>query len=428
MKNALLLYAAVTLLITVSCQKDESSSPIPNSEYVVFAWNDLGMHCLNPTYDELVILPPYNNVQVQVIKRGNPPEIITTGITAEFNLVNNTYSFGKRQYGGFWTYFTDIFGSAPPDHDVGLTGTALYGNMIEKSGYFIAEGIPVVPVDDANTWDPLQVIDVKIWDALGNMMANTQAAVPTSDEMNCAKCHSGGALSTFSNILKTHDEAEGTSLLDQKPVLCARCHGSPALGTTEPGTSGKYLSQAIHGSHAGKGAGCYDCHPGASTQCSRSIAHMGTTNDGNCAACHGDLQQVASTIASGRVPWVTEPACVTCHNTTAGVETNDVLYRNSTGHGNLYCSACHGSPHAMYPSREAKDNFQPKQYMGNPIKTIGSCGVCHENSRGEGAGADFTEVHTGSNPEVKNTCYVCHTSISANISNWPHGFTWNNSN
>ena len=44
-----------------------------NSEYVVFAWNDLGMHCLNPTYDELVILPPYNTVNVQVVKRGNPP-------------------------------------------------------------------------------------------------------------------------------------------------------------------------------------------------------------------------------------------------------------------------------------------------------------------------------------------------------------------
>jgi hypothetical protein len=30
--------------------------------YIVFAWNDLGMHCLNPTYDSAVILPPYNTV------------------------------------------------------------------------------------------------------------------------------------------------------------------------------------------------------------------------------------------------------------------------------------------------------------------------------------------------------------------------------
>ncbi|MGZ5453434.1 MAG: hypothetical protein ACXW2R_04320, partial [Candidatus Aminicenantales bacterium] len=43
--------------------------------YVAFAWNDLGMHCLNPTYDQGVILPPYNTVWVQVVKRGNPPQI-----------------------------------------------------------------------------------------------------------------------------------------------------------------------------------------------------------------------------------------------------------------------------------------------------------------------------------------------------------------
>ena len=32
------------------------------TEFVVFAWNDLGMHCLNPTYDTAVILPPYNTL------------------------------------------------------------------------------------------------------------------------------------------------------------------------------------------------------------------------------------------------------------------------------------------------------------------------------------------------------------------------------
>src|SRR5512145_1547348 len=142
MKNTLLLSAAGIILTIASCHKDENNSSIPNSEYVVFAWNDLGMHCLNPTYDELVILPPYNNVHVQVIKRGNPPEIITEGITVEYYLVNNTYSFGKRQYGDFWTNYTAIFGGTPPANNIGLTGTPLFGNMEGKSGYFIAEGIP----------------------------------------------------------------------------------------------------------------------------------------------------------------------------------------------------------------------------------------------------------------------------------------------
>jgi hypothetical protein len=43
--------------------------PANTMQYVVFAWNDLGMHCLNPTYDEAVILPPYNTVWAQVITR-----------------------------------------------------------------------------------------------------------------------------------------------------------------------------------------------------------------------------------------------------------------------------------------------------------------------------------------------------------------------
>jgi hypothetical protein len=288
--------------------------------------------------------------------------------------------------------------------------------------------MPVVPVNDGGTWDPYQVIDIMVKDGSGNLLATTQATVPTSDEINCAKCHSDGPSSVFTNILQTHDDEEGTSLVTQKPVLCAKCHGSPALGSTGPGTSGKYLSQAIHGSHASRGAGCYDCHPGTSTKCSRSLAHMGTNDDGNCTTCHGDMANVASSINSGRIPWVTEPKCVTCHDNAEGVETNDALYRNSAGHGDLYCSACHGSPHAMYPSREAKDNYQPKQYMGNKIKTIGSCGICHENSRGEGVGGEFAEVHGGSNPESKNACHVCHTAISTNTAAWPHGYTWENSN
>jgi hypothetical protein len=415
------------MVFCISCQKD-NTVPGTKGEYVVFAWNDLGMHCLNPSYDELVILPPYNTVKVQVVKRGNPPQVITTGLTVDYSLVNNTTSFGKRQYGGFWTNFTSLFGGTAPANDIGLTGTALFGTMAVKSDYFTAEGMPVVPVNDADVWDPFQVIDVTVKDASNNVIASTQATVPTSDEINCAKCHSGGSSSVFTNILQTHDEKAGTSLMAQKPVLCAKCHGSPALGSTSPGSSGKYLSQAIHGFHATKDAGCYDCHPGASTRCSRSLAHMGANNDGNCATCHGDMANVASSITGGRIPWATEPKCVTCHTGVDGVETSDVLYRNSPGHGNLYCSACHGSPHAMYPSREAKDNYQPNQYMGSKIKTIGSCGVCHDSSRGEGSGGEFAQVHGGTNPENNNTCHVCHTVIPTSTASWPHGYTWKNSN
>lgn len=416
--------------LMLACQKDNNSPVSTSGKYAVFAWNDLGMHCLNPSYDELVILPPYNTVNVQVVKRGNPPSIITGGVIVEYSLVNNTTSSNKRTYGGFWTYFTSLFGGTAPAKDIGLTGTALSGIMTLKTDHYTAEGIPVVPVDDSGTWDPLQVIEVKVKDNNGTVLATTRAAVPTSDEINCAKCHTGSSgTSSFLNILKKHDSAEGTTLVNQKPVLCAKCHGSPALGTSGAGSSGKYLSQAIHGYHATKNASCYDCHPGVTTQCSRSLAHMGTAGDGNCTNCHGDMASVASTIKSGtRVPWVNEPKCITCHSGVSGVDTGTALYRNSEGHGSLMCSACHGSPHAMFPSRETKDNYQPNQYQGSKIKTIGSCGICHNNSRGEGSGGEFSGTHGGASPEHKNACHVCHTAIPTTTASWPHAYSWKNSN
>jgi hypothetical protein len=428
MKLKLFFLLLISTFLTISCKQDSTPLPPGGSDYVVFAWNNLGMHCLNPTYDELVILPPYNTVEAQVVKRGNPPQIITTGLTVEYSLLNNTKSFEKRKYGGFWTNFTALFGGTPPAHDIGLTGTALAGKMTVNSDHFTAEGMPVVPVSDAGVWDPFQVIVINVKDVSGNLLASTQATVPTSDEINCAKCHTEGPSSVFTNILTSHDKAMGTKLVSQKPVLCASCHGSPALGTNGPGSSGKYLSQVIHGFHASKSASCYDCHPGTLTKCSRSLAHMGTTGDGNCITCHGDLANMATTIDKGRVPWVTEPKCVTCHKDVLMVDTNNALYRNSVGHGNMYCTACHGSPHAMYPSREAKDKYQPNQYQGNKIKTIGSCGVCHPSSKGEGVGGEFAQTHAGTNPEDKNTCHVCHTVISANTASWPHGYTWKNTN
>jgi len=414
-------------LSDISTEKAASTSNVVfggTNTYVVFAWNDLGMHCLNPSYDKMVILPPYNNLKVQVVKRGKVPTVVTSGLTVSYSIDNNTYSVGKQNYGQFWTYAKNLFGVtlAP---NIGLTGNGLSGKMKADAGFFSADGIPVVPVYDSGVKDPYQQATITVKDAAGKIVATTKTVIPTSDEINCAKCH---GVNAFDDILAKHDKAHGTKLMTSKPVLCAGCHGSPALGSTSPGSSGKYLSQAIHGFHATKGASCYDCHPGATTKCSRSARH--TSANGNCTACHGDMANVASTITKGRIPWVSEPTCVSCHKNVAGVDTGTELFRNGHGHGNLFCSACHGSPHAMIPSLNVKDNYQAIQYQGsnNPVKSIGSCGVCHKSSRGGDATIqDFTEKHAGASPRNKTSCHTCHTEISPQTSKWPHSFQWKNS-
>jgi len=64
MKKPVIFYALILGLYAIvisSCKDSVNSLPTEiTGDYSVFAWNDLGMHCLNPTYDKLVILPPYN--------------------------------------------------------------------------------------------------------------------------------------------------------------------------------------------------------------------------------------------------------------------------------------------------------------------------------------------------------------------------------
>ncbi len=410
------------------------SIPATKSNYVLLAWNDLGMHCLNPTYDTLVILPPYNTVWAQLVKRGSPPEIVTSGVTMEYTMVGNSSSILKKypafnsDYGQFWTYVEQLFGIAlAPDTGLNLVNPTLHnsltGTMVLYDNHFEVDGIPVTPVNDNNVWNPYQVIEITAKDASGTVLAKTRATVPTSDEIRCNICH---GVNAFINILEVHDSRNNTSLSSTKPILCADCHGSPALGTSGPGVTGIYLSEAIHGFHAdkltpqGTAISCYDCHPGDTTRCNRSLAH--TSANGNCISCHGDIQQVANSIAGGRVPWVTEPKCSLCHNAVAEVDTGEILYRNAKGHGGMHCAACHGSPHAMVPSDQASDNYQAIQYQGKAL-SLGSCAVCHSGSKGDGS-REFLEEHGTGNPTA---CSVCHTTIATNnTALWPHHFEWKN--
>jgi hypothetical protein len=402
-----------------------------DAEYVVFAWNDLGMHCLNPTYDAAVLLPPYNTLWAQVVRRGDPPAVVTDGLTVEYRVVDNTYSYGKTDslggiFAGFWDRVEDIFGVAGLEHDTGLNlddpsrHNGLSGEMVAEGDHFQAIGIPVVPVDDSGTWNPYQVVEITVRDASANVVGRTRTTIPTSDEIDCARCHGSDPLA---DVLVRHDSLHATTLVADAPVLCASCHGSPALGAMEPGTAGTYLSAAIHGAHAERGASCYDCHPGETTRCSRSVKH--TADDGNCTECHGSMADVSSSIASGdRVPWAVEPKCTDCHDAgIAGVDTGGTLYRNAADHGGLYCAACHGSPHAMLPTTQPSDGLTAQSYQGAAI-SIGSCGACHDGSRGPGGLGEYGSAHGGSSPEVHNACFICHSSVDVITGSWPHAFGW----
>lgn len=148
-----------TTTTSTGTSTDTTTSPSqPGVKYVVLAWNDLGMHCYNPDFSNIGILPPYNTLWAQVIQVGDPPKIVTQGITVEYSFPDNTYSAGNPTYPdktNFWDYAQALFGVTLAKN-VGLTGRGLSGLMTAASDHFIADGIPLTEFTDkaAQSMDP----------------------------------------------------------------------------------------------------------------------------------------------------------------------------------------------------------------------------------------------------------------------------------
>jgi len=340
-------------------------------EHIVIGWNDLGMHCSNKDFSSLVILPPYNNVRAQVIRVGdvfNLPLVVTEDLHITFEIPGNTYSVGKTN---FWDFEDVLFGVSLPAN-VGLTGAGLSGDMEIKENYFKVEGVPVTPYQDNDlvNEDPFQLGLLKLYDHNGLLLASTQPVIPVSNEINCV---SSGCHSSEQAILNAHDD-EGGFDPNNKPILCATCHASNALGMAgNPNLPS--LSEAIHKKHGEKTNDCYKCHPGPNTQCFRGV--MKTEHNFICQDCHGSVTNVGESISSGREPWFEEPSCgaSNCHGSNYAEEPGK-LFRESLGHGGLFCSACHGEPHAIVPSGEVRDNVQNIALQGY-AGTLNKCITCH---------------------------------------------------
>ena len=355
------------------------------NRYTLLAWNDLGMHCYNRDFQDLAVLPPYNNLWAQVVRVGNPPQLITTTVDVSYSFPDNSYSVGKSN---FWDFDQALFGVdlAP---NVGLAGKSLNDTMDAKLDHFVAEGIPLTEFSDSapTTPYPYQLATVIARAAGTNAeLARLQTVAPVSTEMHCDYCHSDGGVEEIStgrvetNILTLHDKENAdeypvghtTPLMQRRPVLCAECHSSNALGA--PGVQGlDSLSRVMHSKHAGKvensTQGCYNCHPGPTTKCLRDV--MSQQHNMNCVDCHGNMEHVAS----NPQPWLSEPRCDSCHKDPQFAQ-NQPLYRHSTGHGGIYCAACHDSPHAIAPSREANDALKFVDLQGKPGPLV-TCTVCH---------------------------------------------------
>lgn len=431
--------------------------------YTLLAWNDLGMHCYDGSdFSVFSILPPYNNLNAQLInKEGTSNKHVTTGVTITYESLTyngslNTISSTKTN---FWDYLTSLFPGASSVADVGLTGNKAPSTTPQSMkfnathNWFEADGIPIVNRDDNNLTNYYPMVKVVAKNTEGVTLATADVVLPVSDEMDCAKCHASTVVSNDAkpisgwengtdsltdyklNILRLHDEkhpinasdlaavrAKGydynASLYESAkggvPILCASCHNSNALGTSNVGNA-QALTTSLHLKHASvidpsnglalndtlNRSSCYSCHPGGVTECLRGA--MGSAKDSNgnqtmqCQSCHGTMNDVGNPTRTG---WLDQPNCQVCHQggeryesalvngslravldnafaTNANTPAVGIsLYRYSTGHGDLQCSSCHGSTHAIFPTSHAADNVYSEKIQGHS-GTLSECASCH---------------------------------------------------
>ena len=449
-----------------------SSAIAANGDWTVVGWNNLGMHCMDSDYSVLSILPPYNTLQAQVLDPTGHLMTPASGVSVTFEAIAdptgsiNSTSVGKTD---FWTYAESLFGLLQPlPPDTGLTGIAMPGlanapqslSFDTTTGTWTGEGIPATPYDDAGHKNTYPLFRVTARDSGGAVLATSDVVLPVSDEMTCRACHASNSNADAEplkgwvndpnperdyrlNAILLHDDRQGgnadyaaelvgvgydpsglyaTVTQLGKPVLCAVCHASNALGTV--GVAGVApLTTAMHRLHANvidpasgmsldnenNRSACYTCHPGSTTKCLRGVMGNAVAADGTlemqCQSCHGAMSRVG---AQGREGWLDEPTCQNCHTGTAlnnngeirytnvydtngqrrvavdatFATTPDVplqgfsLYRFSTGHGGVQCEACHGSTHAEFPSSHVNDNLQSVALQGHAGALV-ECATCH---------------------------------------------------
>lgn len=456
---ALLFLAGGGLILSA---RPASSSSIQGTQpeagtsgYALLAWSELGMHCIDgKDYSIFSVLPPYNVVHSQLVKKGEPPVLVSTGATIAYQATKDTNksidSISSTKT-NFWTYVQVLF-HANPKPDVGIAGYPVQGkkasNMSYNAslGYWEAIGVPTIGYDDKGNFNPYPMakLTAKVG---GKVVANSSIVLSVSDELSCGTCHASGsdpiaepasgwvnnpdpAKDLKLNILKKHDDRWNISqylsqlassgytyqsslyqtAVNGTPVLCAACHSDNALGA--PGISGIGAEASdmhtLHGpqilqsnqqtldqnSLVDDNKSCYLCHPGPVTQCKR-----GAMNKVLCSSCHGTLTYAGN---PARNPWIIEPSCQLCHQnsqrytttfdngqwravTDQTFATNQNvpvagadLYRYSSGHGSVFCSGCHGSPHAEFPTLQPNDSVYSQKLQGYVAK-ITECSVCHTN-------------------------------------------------
>jgi len=205
-----------------------------DGDHVVLAFNDLGMHCADLGSWPFSILPLFNVVNAQVIRRGSTPLILDdSSMSLQYSAASNpndpvgpdSINSTSRNYPtdvpagsamvrktDFWdeikgqSIVSWFFGVDPPP-DTGIFGSTMPGiahpyedNVPQGFSFydpeftwFTAFGMPITATDDLGRMNSYPLMRVQAVDnGTGNVVATTDAVVPVSTEVDCRDCHALG--------------------------------------------------------------------------------------------------------------------------------------------------------------------------------------------------------------------------------------------
>ncbi len=413
--------AAVTssaITVKVSNSTSGGGGGTTTGSYAVIAYNDLGMHCACPNEDMMIMLPPFNTIRAQVIRKSSSPSVVTSGITVEYDSVENTEQnlLQDAEYVKWLDNAKYYYPTAGVSRTniVGITGSKLDGVMKLDGNHWVAEGVPNYPAIDAKgiydffgqKRNPYLTANITVKDTAGTVLAKTSTVVPVSFG-GCCSCHLKLAQNvlgisnptpdqSFKVMCDAHKRDTGVDIYAMKPVKCSNCHADPAAGTTTNKNCTTTFSQALHLFHAKSTLvkstysanidnDCYQCHPDAvNVKCFRGV-HANTTINKWCSDCHGtilnrkDRTNYSTPWNYASLPKCGQSGCHVSPYTERITSTTKLfgLYLSSQGHhGGIDCLTCHGSPHAEQPSTMSKDNTQ-NLTLQNDARALGKCDVCH---------------------------------------------------
>ena len=392
----------------------QTITPLPfnaeTDEYLLTAFSTTGMLFSADANPVFTLQRNGNKIAAQLIKRGTTPEVITNDITIRYTFDEHTTGRQNQLF-----VRSDTF-------------------LPAQETSFESKPIFIAPYTETGAFAPYPVALIEAVNADGIVLAKTQTVVPTSSEMGCKNCHTGGWKHTVGagvsnqtgfDILAVHDKHNKTGLVALakagNTISCRSCHSEK--------TENLNLSTAIHSFHATMGLqganACNSCHPSAETGKTHFSRDIHATWEIDCTRCHGAIQdhalallryedtrgvkqarvrmqQITPTAVDSvdeimpRKPWVNMPDCTGCHDFTAKpdvtnatafnkwTESAEMRFSNRTENtGTIRCGSCHGSPHAVYPSTnpmgDDRDNLQPLQYqkLAMPLGSTNNCATCH---------------------------------------------------